>query len=196
MLEHLYQVLGQYINLSEEDKQLFATTFEPLEVAPATILDHLGNVPQQLYFVHTGIVRSFYYNDKGEEANTQLVGSGSWITSFLDFIHQSPSKETLQSLTHCQLLSISHQQLRALIDKNERFKAFSLVIFEQALKASQERAKELANLTAEQRYKKWVEQVQDWLPLIPIRHVASYLGIKPESLSRIRRHIKQQSTKN
>lgn len=196
MLEHLYQVLEPYVNLSEEDKQLCATAFAPLEVAPATILEHLGKVPQQLYFVHTGIVRSFYYNDKGEEANTQLVGSGSWITSFLDFIHQAPSKETLQSLTHCQVLSISHQQLRQLIDKNERFKAFSLVIFEQAMKASQERAKELANLTAEQRYKKWVEQGQDWLPLIPIRHVASYLGIKPESLSRIRRQIKQQSNKN
>lgn len=195
MLEHLYQILGEYVHLSEEDKQLCAAAFEPIEVDSITTLEQLGKAPQYLYFVHSGIVRSFYYDDKGEEANTQLAGAGMWTTPFLDFIHQLPSKEALQSLTSCQLLRISHQQLRQLIDENERFKAFSLVIFEQAMKASQERAKELASLTAEQRYKKWLAQEQEWLALIPIRHIASYLGIKPESLSRIRRQLKKEAKK-
>lgn len=192
MLEHLYQILERHVHLSAEDKQLCVEAFEPLELSGATIIEELGKAPQYLYFVHQGILRSFYYDNKGEEANSQLVGPGSWSTLFLDFIHQLPSKEQLQSLTSCQLLRISHSNLRELIDKNERFKVFSLVIFEQAMKAAQERANDLANLTAEERYKKWLAQPLHWLALVPIKHVASYLGIKSESLSRIRRQIKQK----
>jgi CRP/FNR family transcriptional regulator, anaerobic regulatory protein len=76
-----------------------------------------------------------------------------------------------------------------LIDKSENFKKFSLIIFEQAIASGSKRADELATLNAEQRYIKLLEQQPEILQNIPIQYIASYLGIKPQSLSRIRRQI-------
>jgi CRP-like cAMP-binding protein len=189
MLEQLYQLIERHIALSRQDKALFAQAFEPITVSTGTTLEQFGKTPYHLYLVNQGIVRSFYYDTKGHEANTQLAGNGQWITSFLDFVHQLPAREEIQSLTDSHLLRIAHPNMRQLIDQNERFRTFSLVIFEQAIQNAQTRANDLANLTAEQRYRKWLKHSADWISTVPVRHVASYLGIKPESLSRIRKKI-------
>ncbi len=76
-----------------------------------------------------------------------------------------------------------------LIDKNENFKKFSLVIFEQAATTNQIRANDFATLTAELRYKKMVEHQPEIIQHVPIQYIASYLGIKPQSLSRIRKQM-------
>jgi hypothetical protein len=76
-----------------------------------------------------------------------------------------------------------------LIDKNENFKKLSLVIFEQSVAATQIRANDFATLTAELRYKKLIDYQPEIIQHVPIQYIASYLGIKPQSLSRIRKQI-------
>jgi CRP/FNR family transcriptional regulator, anaerobic regulatory protein len=76
-----------------------------------------------------------------------------------------------------------------LIDKNQNFKQFSLVIFEHAISNNQIRANDFATLTAELRYKKLIEQQPEIIQNVPIQYIASYLGKKPQSLSRIRKQL-------
>jgi ribosomal protein L10 len=76
-----------------------------------------------------------------------------------------------------------------LIDKSENFKKLSLAIFEQSVATTQLRANDFATLTAELRYKKLVEQEPELIQNVPVQYIASYLGIKPQSLSRIRKQL-------
>ena len=165
------------------------TYFEPIAIAKNTVLEEQGKIPRCLYFISSGFVRLFYYDDNGGEATTHVGSPNGFITSFLSFIHQKQSKENVACITDCALLKISHSALVTLIDKSENFKKFSLIIFEQAIASTETRANDLATLTAEQRYKKLLEEQPMILQNVPIRQIASFLGIKPESLSRIRRQI-------
>jgi ribosomal protein L10 len=76
-----------------------------------------------------------------------------------------------------------------LIDKSESIKKLSLSIFEQSVATTQVRVNDFATLTAELRYKKLVEQQPELIQNVPIQYIASYLGIKPQSLSRIRKQM-------
>ncbi|MFK9866860.1 hypothetical protein ACJENL_27430, partial [Escherichia coli] len=76
------------------------------------------------------------------------------ITSFLCFINQEKAKDNLECITDCELLKISKQKMLDLIANSESFKNFSLIIFQQAIAATQIRANDLATLTAEIKYKK------------------------------------------
>jgi CRP-like cAMP-binding protein len=111
------------------------------------------------------------------------------VTPFLDFIHQKTTIQNLECITDCQFFKIERSKLAELIDKNENFKKISLNIFENAFSNSNSRANDLATLTAELRYKKLIEEHPELIQNVPVQYIASYLGIKPQSLSRIRKQM-------
>jgi CRP-like cAMP-binding protein len=145
--------------------------------------------PQHLYFINEGFMRLFYYDNNSDEVTTHLCSPNGFITSFLSFIHEKPAEDNLECITDCELIRITRPKLVELIEKSEQFKKFSLIIFEQAIASTQIRANNLATLTAELRYKKLIEQQPEIIQNVPIQYIASYLGIKPQSLSRIRKQL-------
>jgi CRP/FNR family transcriptional regulator, anaerobic regulatory protein len=189
MLESLFQEISKKIILTIDDKALCKNYFEEVNFNRNTILDEQDKVPQFLYFIVSGFMRLFYYDENGDEVTTYLTSPNGFIASFLSLIHQKPATENVECITDCQLLRISRANLISLIDKSENFKKFSLVIFEQVIALSQIRANDLATLTAELRYKKMIQEQPQLLQNVPVQYIASFLGIKPQSLSRIRRQI-------
>jgi CRP/FNR family transcriptional regulator, anaerobic regulatory protein len=189
MPEKLFNLIDKYIQLTESDKDFCKQYFELKSSSKNSIIEEENKVPKNLYLIATGFMRLFYYDDNGEEITTLIAPSGKFITSFLDFIHEKKSKENLECITDCEFYQIERSKLVELIEKNENFKAFSLIIFEQAVANTQLRANDFATLTAELRYKKLIEQQPEIIQNVPIQYIASYLGIKPQSLSRIRKQL-------
>jgi CRP/FNR family transcriptional regulator, anaerobic regulatory protein len=189
MLDNLFQEISKKIILHDDDKILCKQYFEEVSFSRNTILDEQDKKPEFLYFINSGFMRLFYCDDNGDEVTTYLASSNGFIASFLSFIHEEPAIENVECVTDCQLLKISRPNLILLIDKSENFKKFSLVIFEQVIALSQIRANDLATLTAELRYKKMINEQPQLLRNIPVQYIASFLGIKPQSLSRIRRQV-------
>lgn len=189
MLDHFYKAFGAFAQLTAEDKKLCASFLEPFAFSKNDILEEENKVPKHLYFLSDGFMRLFYFDDNGNEATTLIASPGRFITSFLDFIHEKKSAVNLQCVTDGEALRIERSRLVSLIDQSENFKKFSLVIFEQAIAITQSRANDLATLTAEARYKKLITEQPEILQNVPIQNIASYLGIQPQSLSRIRRQI-------
>ena len=126
------------------------------------------------------------YDDNGDEITTQLSSPESFITSFLSYINQKKATDNLECITDCDLLRISRPKMLELIAASETFKNFSLIIFQEAITTTQSRANDLATLTAEIKYKKLLNEQPQLIQNIPLQYIASYLGIKPQSLSRIR----------
>ncbi len=189
MFDSLFQEISKTIQLDINDKTLCKKFFETVNINRNTIVEEQEKIPAFLSFIDKGFMRLFYYDENGDEITTYLCSPNGFIASFLSLINQKPATENVECITDCQILRISRQNLITLIDKSENFKKFSLVIFEKVMALSQIRANDLATLTAELRYKKMMTEQPQLLQNIPIQYIASFLGIKPQSLSRIRRQI-------
>jgi CRP/FNR family transcriptional regulator, anaerobic regulatory protein len=189
MTDNFKNIFTSYAQLTESDLEFCLSYFERFSLSKNTIAEEEKKIPKYLYFLTEGYMRLFYYDDNGDEVTTLITSPNQFITPFLDFIHEKESSQNLECITDCEFYRIERSQLVELIEKNENFKKFSLIIFEQAIATTNIRANDLATLTAELRYKKLLEQQADIIQNVPIQYIASYLGIKPQSLSRIRKQM-------
>jgi CRP/FNR family transcriptional regulator, anaerobic regulatory protein len=175
--------------LSFEEMDDIKVFFKPFSVARNTIVEEQDKIPKHLYFVSSGFMRLFYYDSNGEEQTTYFCSSNGFVASFSSLINQTKATENVECISDCELLMVSYADIKTLIHKSEVFKTFSLVMFEKAISSATHRANDLAMLNAEQRYQKMMKQQPDFIQNVPLQYIASYLGIKPQSLSRIRKQI-------
>lgn len=189
MYEQLLNLISQNIQLNEHDQSLCRQYFEPVLLPKNRIIEEEGKVPQYLYFVISGFIRLFYYNEKGDEITTHINCPPGFITSYTNFINQTKSNENLDCITDCELLRITKTDLELLTSESPAFKDFSILVFQQSIAYNENRTKELATLTAEQRYLKIMSEHPEILQNVPMQYIASFLGMNPKSLSRIRKQI-------
>jgi CRP/FNR family transcriptional regulator, anaerobic regulatory protein len=176
-------------NPSIEDIDHIERNFILTSASRNAVLEEQDKVPKNLYFINSGFMRLFCYDDNEEEQTTYLCSQSGFITSFSSFINQTKAPENVECITECALLKISHIDAKQLVEKSEVFKNFFLSTFEKSISSAAVRANDLALLTGEQRYQKMVDNQAHFIQNIPLQYIASYLGIKPQSLSRIRKQI-------
>lgn len=189
MHNQLIQLISERAQLSDVERELCIQYFEPILYPKNRVIEEEGKVPQYLYFVVSGFVRLFHYNDKGDEVTTHINCPPGFITSYSNFTNQTRSDENLECITDCELLRITKTDLDLLIRESSAFKNFSFLVFQQSLSYNEKRAKELATLTAEKRYLKLMTEHPELLHNVPMQYIASFLGMNPKSLSRIRKQI-------
>ncbi|EJL71420.1 Crp/Fnr family transcriptional regulator [Chryseobacterium populi] len=189
MNDRLIHLIEQYVDLSELERNYCRQYFEPASYSKNHILEEEEKIPRYLYFVVSGFVRLFYYNDKGDEVTTHINCPPGFITSYFNFINQTKSEENLECITPCELLRITMSDLDMLTEQSPAFKDFSILIFQQSLSYNERRSKELATLSAEQRYLKLMSEYPQILQNVPMQYIASFLGMNPKSLSRLRKQI-------
>ncbi|MBX2952611.1 MAG: Crp/Fnr family transcriptional regulator [Leadbetterella sp.] len=189
MHRQLLQLISQNVTLTDSDKALCETFFEPVLYPKNRVIEEENKIPKYLYFVVSGFVRLFHYNDKGDEVTTHINCPPGFITSYFHFVHQTPSGENLECITECELLRITKSGLDLLTQKCPALKDFNILVFQQSLAYNETRSKELATLTAEQRYQNLIKNYPEILHNVPLQYIASFLGMNAKSLSRIRREI-------
>ncbi len=189
MHDQLIRLISERAQLSDVERELCIQYFEPVLYPKNRVIEEEGKVPQYLYFVVSGFVRLFHYNDKGDEVTTHINCPPGFITSYSNFTNQTRSDENLECITDCELLRITKTDLDLLTQKSPAFKDFSFFVFQKSLSYNEKRAKELATLTAEKRYLKLMTEHPELLHNVPMQYIASFLGMNPKSLSRIRKQI-------
>lgn len=185
----LLNLISKNTLLSEKEKKLCEQYFESVFFSKNHILEEEGKIPKYLYFVVSGFVRIFHHNSKGNEVTTNINCPTGFITSYMHFINQTKSDENLESVTECELLRITKTNFDVIMGQSIVFKDFSISVFQQALGYHENRSKELAILTAEERYLKLMKDSPDILQNVPLRYIASFLGMNPKSLSRVRKEM-------
>ncbi|PWW17711.1 Crp/Fnr family transcriptional regulator [Chryseobacterium sp. AG844] len=189
MHNQLNQLISKNVKLSDSERELCNRYFEPVLYPKNRIIEEEEKIPKYLYFVVSGFVRLFHYNDKGDEITTHINCPPGFITSYTNFVNQNKSEENLECITECELLRITKADLDLLIRQSPAFKDFSFLVFQQSLSYNEKRAKDLATLTAEKRYLKLITENPEILHNVPMQYIASFLGMNPKSLSRIRKQI-------
>ncbi|EHQ27669.1 Crp/Fnr family transcriptional regulator [Mucilaginibacter paludis] len=189
MYEHLLNIISQKGELTEADHNLCTACFESVLLPKNRIVEQAGYIPRYLYFVVKGFMRIFHYNDGGDEVTTHINCPPGFLTSYFHFINQTKADEYVECITECKLLRITKPNLDRLTNESQAFKNFSIEVFQQSIAYNENRSKELATLTAERRYKKMIENYPAIIQHVPVQYIASFLGMKPESLSRIRKRM-------
>lgn len=155
--------------------------------------DHLlraGETADELYFIVTGLVRYYYLDPaSGEDRTGQFFDAGLVITDAAAFLDQSPATQSFEVLEPSEVLCLPRAALYAAYDRDHAIERFGRRMLEAALTGSQRRAGALLTLTPEQLYRRFVETRPEVARRVPQYLIASYLGITPEALSRIRGRI-------
>ncbi|PTT43481.1 Crp/Fnr family transcriptional regulator, partial [Chryseobacterium sp. HMWF028] len=174
---------------TQEETEAVKKYFEPVAFSKNTIIEEAGRGPQYLYYIVSGYLRLFYTDENGNEVTTHINCPPGFFTSYSDFINSTVSENTIESVTDSELLRISKENLDHLISQSQAMKDFSISVFQQSISYNEKRSRELSVLNAEQRYLKLMSDYPEIIQNVPIQYIASFLGMKPESLSRIRRKI-------
>ena len=189
MHDLLLNLITQKVVLSDNDKDLCRKYFEPVLFPKNRIIEYEDKVPKYLYFIVSGFMRLFYYNNLGEEVTTHINCPPGFLTSYQNFINQTISNENVECITECELLRITKNDLELLTQNSSAFKDFSIGVFQESLTYNENRSKELATLSAEQRYLNLMNNYPEILHNVPLQYIASFLGMNSKSLSRIRKQI-------
>ncbi|MFS0490591.1 Crp/Fnr family transcriptional regulator [Leadbetterella byssophila] len=188
MHEKLIHKVSNLIPLQEGDIQTICHAFKAIQIPKNTLLEEENKRTKYLYYIVDGYVR-VYYTKEGEERTTQINCPSGFITSYQSFIANVPAYDNVQTITECTLLRITKPELEKLNTQIHQWGIFGEKIYEQALIYNEERTRDMILLSAEERYLKLMTSYPDILQNVPLQYIASYIGIKPESLSRIRRQI-------
>lgn len=189
MYKQLINDISTRHKMNLQDIEWCQKLFHPLLMPKNRILEEAGKVPQNLYYIVSGFMRLFYYNDNGDEITTHINCPHGFFTSFSEFANQIKSSANVETITECQLLRISRQDYDTLMLESPFWKDYGIQVLQESIAYNEERSKDLAVLSGEQRYLKLMQSHPDILQNVPLQYIASFLGIKPESLSRIRRNL-------
>ena len=188
MFDLLFQHLDEKIKLTEQEKELCPSFFIPKKLRKKQYLLQQGDVAKYVAFVEKGLLRSYKVDEKGYEHITQFAFEGWWISDMLSFLTSQPSEMDIDALEDSELLLLTNQAYDALMDKIPKFERYFRILLQNSLIATQKRLVSNMSQTAEERYDELVAACPTTLPQrIPQHMLASFLGIKPETLSRIRK---------
>ncbi len=131
----------------------------------------------------------YFYEVDGDEHTGQFFFENGWYTDYDSFLSGKPSHQNIEALEKTDLLLLDKKHLEALYDQNPRFERFGRLMAERAYLGVRKRTESLTNQSAEERYLQLVKDRPKVIERIPQHYIASYLGIQPQSLSRIRKQI-------
>ncbi|AQG79761.1 Crp/Fnr family transcriptional regulator [Spirosoma montaniterrae] len=190
-MEHYYQTFFDYVaqilTLPDSDKASIRQTFQPVFVPKDTILEAAGAVPQHHNFIVSGYMRNFYHDADGNQVTTDLNDGPRFFTSYFHFMHRSVSNENLHCITDCELLRISRDDVDRTAERSQTQKDYTIQILQRHLQEDKQRITDMATLTAEERYRRFLREKPGIIRHVPLGYVASYLGITQRHLSRLRR---------
>ena len=182
------EFIEKYIKLNDSDWELITRLFEKKEYKKNEIILEEGKICRHFYFLESGLIR-FYYNVDGNDITKTFTIAPYCFTSKISFRKQEPSNEGIQALEKSVVWQISYSQYKKLEELNT-WNIFIRKVLNEIQEFSESFYLEARTMTAEARYKKLLEGYPaDLIQKIPLRHLSSFLGIAPQSLSRIRKKI-------
>jgi CRP-like cAMP-binding protein len=148
-----------------------------------------GDVPQKFAFVCNGLFRYYYVNEKGNEFTKGFFPEKNFITSYTAMVRRQPSYYTVQALETARVLVIDYHRWQNLYHGHACWMTLLFALVEKGYMKKEARERELLILSAEERYRSFLNEYPDLEKRIKQHLIASYLGITPVALSRIRKEM-------
>jgi CRP/FNR family transcriptional regulator, anaerobic regulatory protein len=185
-IEPLLNYFERLIPLSKEEKELVTQKFRPRLYRKRQYVLQEGDVCMQMNFVVRGCLRMYKIDDKGGTHILQFAAENNWITDLGSFYSEKPSELTIDALEDTMVLRIGHDDLLDLYTQAKKFHRIFRVLIENSYISLQKRLLQTISSTAEDRYQYFMDAYPHLVNRLPQTQIASFLGITPEFLSRLR----------
>jgi len=187
MFELLFQKFDEKIQLTDEEKELSKSFFTPKKLRKKQYLLQEGDPCKYVAFVEKGMLRLYTIDEKGSEHVMQFAFEGWWIADQYSFLTGEPSLYNIDALEDCELLLLSKPAEEKMLVQLPKFERFFRILLQNNLIHTQRRLISSLSHTAEEKYNELIQSCPTIPQRVPQHMMASYLGITPETLSRIRR---------
>ena len=189
MAQMLLKSFREKTGANEAELEICQRFFVPGELKKKQFLLREGEVCNRLAFVEKGALYAYSTTPKGAQNVIQFAFEGWWIADLYSFFTREPSKLTIEALEDSELYFIDRSKHEQLLAQLPKYETYTRLLYQNAYIALQRRLESTIGLTAEEKYRRLLEQYPELLHRMPLQLIASYLGVTPETLSRIRKQI-------
>ena len=151
-----------------------------------------GQTSRKSYFLKEGIIRSYIIDIKGNEVTTRIYCAPDFLNDFQSFFKKEPSKEYLETITDCEVQTLDFQSAQECFHGIPEFREWGRMMLTMNYSVLHSNMIDFHTETAEERYLKLMTDYPEIIQKVPLKIVASYLGITDSSLSRIRKKLSNQ----
>lgn len=188
IFHNISQFLNKYVDFSEVELSALAGFIEIKHLKKNDIFINEGEIAKYIALTNKGYLR-VYYNYDGDEITRDITPLHSFVTALPSFVSESPSFEIIRAITDCELIIIHKKDLEYLYSNYPKWERFGRKIIEEMFVESQRRVYSFITESAEDRYKRLMSQYPDMIREVPLKYIADFIGIKLQSLSRLRKSI-------
>jgi len=188
MENEIVKLISRYLELTNQEANAFAECIPIKPFRKGDILLREGQVSRESFFVIQGCVRKYYIID-GDECTTEFYIEDESVASLQSYKNKTPANHYFECVEDCKLAVLNYEKEQELFKRVPKYEALCRMSMENDFGEQQELLAKFITSSPEERYKNLLETRPDLIQRVPQYHLASYLGVKPESLSRIRKRL-------
>ena len=187
---HILEIVNQIVKINKDEEELIVNSFKPLTLKKGEFFLKAGQINRYIAFLHKGLVRYFVYND-GDESTFEFTKEGEFVADYQSFNNHSPSIQNIQAIEECDILVINYQDVQKIFNNTHNGNLIGRRIIEHRFDIMVRQLLAIYMQNHVERYQSFIDNYSDLAQRIPQYLIASYVGVKPPSLSRIRRRFTQ-----
>lgn len=184
----LKAAMERIVKSTEKEMDDFLDCFKLKTYKKKELLLEEGNTCRHIWFVNKGLIRDFYYRNKSEYT-TNFVFEDNFVSDYGSFLSQKPAKKNIDALEDCETLMISYEAIQQQYIKSQVWERAGRLIAENLFLNSERKKDDLLSSSPELQYTSLIQNQPYLLQRVPQYYIASFLGISPEHLSRIRKKM-------
>lgn len=187
-MEKIKSFLSQHVQVTDEDWEIISSKFVHAKIPKKTVILRLGEVENRVHFLEKGVVRE-YIPKQESDLTFDFTFENQFFSAYWSFLHRSPNQYQMQTLTETILWSTTYDQLQEIYQHTRIGNVIGRLTAEGLYINKFKRELSLLKDSAEERYLRLFEEQPRLILQIPLKYIASYIGVTPQALSRIRRRI-------
>ena len=185
--------IRRYVDLNASDEEAFSSIVSTRRIKRRQFIVQPGFVCQHQTYVLEGAFRSYFINSEGVDHTIQFAIEDWFISDFNSYITQEPASLFVEAIEDSVIQQIEYHATEKLCAKNPKFERFFRLVAQKAFAYSQRRVLSKLGKTAEERYLEFLQMYPSIVQRVPQYALASYLGMTPEFLSKIRNKLTKKS---
>jgi CRP-like cAMP-binding protein len=183
----LTDYIHQIVPLVQDEKARIENAFVTKKMKKGDLWIQEGKICNKVAYLTSGKLRIFYFDETGNEITCYFVTSGSFFSSFTSFLTRTPTHENIEAMEESIIQEIDNTDLELLSDEIPKVHIWRRIVAENLFITMEKRIEMLQSQTAHERYDKMLKENPDLILSVPLQYTASFLGITPQHLSRLRK---------